>query len=694
MYGQTAYGQQEGPAGRTRRGLIRNREMLQSVCSGGEWSETMLQPEKLPLEQPTPEHSSPPEQAAAPTLDALLETVRRTWGFGSLRPLQEEAVCCALEGRDALVVLPTGGGKSLCYQAPALVREGLTVVVSPLISLMVDQVRSLEAHGVSAGMLASTQEADERRSVERALWERRLDLLYVAPERMMAPGFLSWVEKHGLSSIAVDEAHCISHWGHDFRPEYRQLGELKRMRPDLPVQAFTATATPEIRVDIAAQLGLCDPSFLVGTFDRPELTYRVRPRGELTRQVMEVVERHSGRAGIVYCLRRADTESLARKLAAKGVRCLPYHAGLSGTERRRTQAAFDNEELDVICATVAFGMGIDRSDVRFIVHASLPKGIEAYVQETGRAGRDGLPAECLLLYSGADFHGWKHLVERSALESENAVVDPDALDHSLARLDAVWRFATGAVCRHRYLARFFGQEDEWCAAHPDGRCNACDVCLGEIEVAEGSQVLAQKILSCVVRCAQRFGAGHVVDVLRGSDSQRLRQYGHDRLSTYGLMKEHGARELRSFIDQLVGMGCLGVAPGRYPTLHLTQDGVAAMKGELEVTLHIPPITKGTKARKRKQAAPPELDGLTPDPELFDHLRKTRRELARERGVPPYVIFNDRTLAEMAARKPATPEAFLELKGVGEKKAADLGPIFLAALGAWDGEPGSTQAAGT
>ena len=652
-----------------------------------------VEPDPVPVDSaqadPAPVDSAPAGEEPDAPMQALREAVRRTWGFTSLRPLQEEAVRCALAARDALVVLPTGGGKSLCYQAPALVREGLTVVVSPLISLMVDQVRGLEACGVAAGMLASTQDEDERRAVERALWERQLDLLYVAPERLMAPGFLSFVERQGLSGLAVDEAHCISHWGHDFRPEYRQLGELKRQRPDLPVQAFTATATPEVRADIARQLGLVEPEVLVGAFDRPELTYRVRPRGDLLTQVMEVVHRNAGRAGIVYCLRRADTEGLARKLAAQGVRCLPYHAGLDASERRRTQAAFDNEELDVVCATVAFGMGIDRSDVRFIVHASLPKGIEAYVQETGRGGRDGLPAECLLLYSGADFHGWKNIVERSALE-EGPGQDPAGLDHALERLDAVWRFATGAVCRHRYLARFFGQEDVWRAANPEGRCGACDVCLGEIEVADGSQVIAQKILSCVVRCAQRFGAGHIVDVLRGSDSQKLRQYGHEKLSTYGLMKEHGARELRAFIDQLVGLGCLGVAPGRYPTLHLTEDGVAAMKGELPVTLHVPPAAR-SKKRERARGVP-DLDGLEPDPQLFEHLRKTRRELARERGVPPYVIFNDRTLAEMAARRPSTPAEFLALKGVGEKKAADLGSIFLEAVATFARASGGDESA--
>ena len=481
------------------------------------------------LDEPHQALSEREQAATDPALSELYEVVRRTWGFETLRPMQEAAVRCALDGRDALVVLPTGGGKSLCYQAPALVREGLTLVVSPLISLMLDQVRGLEACGVSAGMLTSVQDEAERRTVERALWERRLDLLYVAPEKLMTPGFLSFIERQGLSGLAVDEAHCISHWGHDFRPEYRQLGELKQLRPDLPIQAFTATATPEVRADIAQQLGLVDPEIIVGAFDRPELTYRVRPRGELVTQVMEVVERNARRAGIVYCLRRADAEVLARKLASKGVRCLPYHAGLDAAERRRTQAAFDNEELDVVCATVAFGMGIDRSDVRFIVHASLPKGIEAYVQETGRAGRDGLAAECLLLYSGADYHGWKHLVERSALEGDRELADPDALDHALERLDAVWRYATGATCRHRYLARFFGQEDVWRAANPEDRCGVCDVCLGEIEVAEESQVIAQKILSCVVRCSQRFGAGHIVDVLRGSESQKLRQYGHEEL---------------------------------------------------------------------------------------------------------------------------------------------------------------------
>jgi ATP-dependent DNA helicase RecQ len=396
---------------------------------------------------------------------------------------------------------------------------------------------------------------------------------------------------------------------------------------------------------------------------------------------MDVVGRHPGRAGIVYALRRADTEKLARELARRGVRSGAYHAGLDPAERRRVHEAFENEELDVVVATIAFGMGIDRSDVRFVVHASLPKGVEQYVQETGRAGRDGLAAECVLLHSGADFHGWSTLMERG---SEDGPPDPEALGMALERLREVWNFASGARCRHRFLAEYFGQAEEFKADHPDGKCGACDVCLGEVEVAADSQVIAQKILSCVVRSGQRFGAQHVVDVLRGARTQRVVSYGHEELSTFGLLADHAARDVRAFVDQLVGLGCLSVTTGRYPTLFLTKEGVEAMRAEREVVLHVPARAPASR-RRRAAAGGDEAADLSPaDARLFEHLRSVRRALAREREVPPYLIFNDRTLVEMAAARPDSPAAFLGLKGVGEKKAADLGPRFLAEIAGFGG----------
>ncbi|MCY2960985.1 MAG: DNA helicase RecQ [Planctomycetota bacterium] len=616
-----------------------------------------------------------------PTFEAVALAVRHAFGFDTLRPLQEEAVRASLAGRDVVVVMPTGGGKSLCFQAPALVRDGLTVVVSPLIALMEDQVAGLVENGVAAAQLSSSQSADEKREVERRLARGELKLLYVAPERLAADGFLSWLERSGMAALAVDEAHCISHWGHDFRPEYRLVGEVRRRLPHVPILALTATATPQVRADIVRNLGLADPLVLVGGFDRPNLTYRVLPRRDLVEQVMSVVKRHAGEAGIVYCLRRADVDELSADLKARGVRCAGYHAGMDGADRTRVQRAFLNEDLDVVVATVAFGMGIDRSDVRFVVHASLPKGVEQYSQETGRAGRDGLPAECVLFYGGADFHGWKTLMEMSARDARaegNGTAGSD-LDAQLERLGHVWSLATGAVCRHRILAQYFGQDLEI----PAAGCGACDVCLGEIAHVPDGGVIAQKILSAVVKTGQRYGAGHVADVLRGAETARIRQTGHDTLSVYGLLRDASMVDVRSWIDQLVGSGHLRVADGEFPTLFLSKSGVEAMHARIPVTLYVPARPKSSATKKpasaARSAALDEVGGAV-DEGLFHKLRELRRALAKERGVPPYLIFNDRTLAEMAAKKPRSIAALLEIKGVGDKKAADLGEAFLAAIG--------------
>ena len=620
------------------------------------------------------------ESRNATTLqDELNALVARIWGIHRLRPMQREAIEANLAGRDLLLILPTGAGKSLCYQAPALLRPGLTVVVSPLISLMKDQVDGLVGNGVAAGMLTSAQDAGERRAVFEALERGELRLLFVAPERLMMPGFLDRLRAFGLAAIAVDEAHCISHWGHDFRPEFRQLGELKRNDPALPVHAFTATATARVREDVLAELGLVDPVVLVGPCDRPNLTYRVQPRRDVTRQVLEVVKRHADRAGIVYCISRKEVERLASDLAAQGVRALPYHAGLSAHQRRSTQERFLEEEIDVVCATVAFGMGIDRTDVRFVVHAALPKGVEQYSQETGRAGRDDLPSECVLFYSGTDFHSWKGLMERGHAEAKaNGVeVDDEVLASSVERLGRMMSYTTRFVCRHRQLVEYFGQRWERPEELADDvpGCGACDVCLGEVEVLADSQVVAQKILSCVVRCEQRYGAHHVASVLRGAATAGIRQAGHDRLSTWGLLKEHTVTEVRGWIDQLVGLDLLRVHGDRYPTLYLSEEGVAVMKGRSAIELFAIPKPAAGKGKRRTAH---ELEpGETPDEALFEGLRALRRALARERGVPPYLIFNDRTLASMAARKPATEAELLAIRGIGEKKAADLGPAFLA-----------------
>ena len=610
---------------------------------------------------------------------ALLAAIRKTFGYTSLRPLQAEAMNAALEGRDALVVLATGAGKSLCYQAPALVRPGLTVVVSPLISLMKDQCDGLLGNGVAAAMLTSAQDEASRREVRARLSQRGLRLLFVAPERLLLDGFFDELLAAGASSLVIDEAHCISHWGHDFRPEYRQIGELRRSHPELPVQAYTATATPAVREDIVRQLALDHPLLLVGSCDRPNLTYRFQPRGDALAQVLGVIRRHPEQAGIVYCLRRKDVDELAHDLAAAGVRALPYHAGLTPSVREHNQTQFLQERIDVIVATVAFGMGIDRSDVRFVVHASLPKGIEQYSQESGRAGRDGLAAECVLLYSAADYHGWKSLMTRSAEEAQQAgALNAGAdLDASLARLTQVLSFAAGAVCRHKFLAEHFGER--WQPS--PGGCGACDVCLGELRPIDDPKIVAQKILSCVVRCEQRYGAQHVADVLRGASTERTRRAGHDKLSTFGLLAKHEAREIRHWIDQLVGLEHLRVTNGQYPTLFLSASGVEVMRGQRAVSLYaLPKLSKASKTRTSAAAAAGlSLDTATPEAQLFERLRALRRRLAQEQGVPPYLIFSDRTLAELVARRPRSPQEFRQVKGVGDRKAAELSAVFLAEI---------------
>jgi len=594
----------------------------------------------------------------------VLAEVGRYWGFDSLRPLQSEAIEAGIVGRDSLVVLPTGGGKSLCYQVPPVVADRTDVIVSPLISLMKDQVDSLCACGYPAAALHSGMNLDELREAQGGMTDGRYRLVFVAPERLLTPRFLEWVERAGVRAFSIDEAHCISHWGHDFRPEYRQLSELKARLPGVAVHAYTATATERVREDIASQLGLEAPLVLVGEFDRPNLTYRVVPRVDTRTQVLDVLARHAGRAAIVYCLSRKDTESLAEWLRSRGVGAAHYHAGMEAGERRRTQDAFAEEKLDVVVATVAFGMGIDRSDVRCVLHASMPKSVEHYQQETGRAGRDGLEAECVLLYSPADFMRLESLVRRSGVE---AGVADDVTLAAMNLLAAMRRFATAVRCRHRALSEYFGQEYE------QPSCGACDVCLGEVEGVEDGTITAQKILSCVARTEQRFGVTHVVDVLVGAQTERMRQWRHERLSTYGLLKEMARKSVTSFVYQLVDQGMLERTAGDRPVLRLNEASWEVMRGQREVRLLRP------KEGKVAKTAFDEASWEGVDEGLFEHLRGLRRRLAEGRGVPPYVIFSDATLRELARVRPSTPTGMAALRGVGAVKLESLGPTFLAEI---------------
>ena len=594
---------------------------------------------------------------------SVRETLRRVWGYAGFLPLQEDAVRAVLEGRDSLVVLPTGGGKSLCYQVPAVYLDRLAVVVSPLIALMKDQVDGLRQDGVAAAYLNSSQSRAERAAVERELAFERLNLLYVAPERLMVPDFVEHLRRVRPAFFAVDEAHCISQWGHDFRPEYRQLRVLRELFPGVAVHAYTATATPQVRADIVSELRLADPRILVGPFDRPNLVYRVQPRTDRLKQVLGVIERHAGQAGIVYCIRRSEVDELTAALIRRGVSALPYHAGLDDVERRRSQDAFINERVDVVVATVAFGMGIDRSNVRYVVHAGMPKSLEHYQQEAGRAGRDGLEAECILLWSGADYGLWKSVVERDGVPAPGA----------LRKLGEMFAFCQDIACRHRALVRYFGQE------HPGG-CGACDVCLGEVAVADASASIATSILRGVAELGGRFGVIHVADVLTGAATERVRTLRHDRLACHGSLASTSKHDVRTWIDQLTGQGLLARSEGQYPTVTLTASGARVLRGETAAG----PLSRisrtapsgGDRSRRAPRASPGAVE---PTPEglvLFEALRALRRTLADERGVPPYVIFSDASLREMARLKPTTESAFLAVKGVGEWKSRVFGERFL------------------
>ncbi|MFY9342281.1 MAG: RecQ family ATP-dependent DNA helicase, partial [Planctomycetota bacterium] len=515
---------------------------------------------------------------AADRTAAITAALQRWFGFAELRPLQREAIDAALDGRDALVVLPTGGGKSLCYQLPALLTDRLVVVVSPLIALMQDQVDGLRLLGVPAAAVHGNLTAASRADARAMAADGSLRLLFVAPERLFQDGFLGWLRTRGVGAFAIDEAHCISQWGHDFRPEYRRLAELRQHFPDVPFQAFTATATPRVRQDIVQQLRLRDALELVGTFDRPELTYRVLPRQDLEAQVAQAIARHPDAASIVYCITRKETEELAAELQERGIAARAYHAGLPAGERTSVSADFRAERLHVVVATVAFGMGIDRSDVRLVVHAGMPKSLEAYQQETGRAGRDGLPAECLLLYSAADGARWRSLMQRSSAEANG---DPQALDAQLQLLQQMQRFAGRARCRHRAISEYFGQR------YDEPNCGACDVCLDELEEVPDGHLLAQKILSAVVRTGQRFGGNHVIDVLRGKANERVVARGHDQLPTFGVCRDVKAARLGNYIDQLIDAELLVRSDGEYPVLSLGKDALPVLHGEQQAVLRVP-----------------------------------------------------------------------------------------------------------
>ena len=617
----------------------------------------------------------------------LRQLLKKYWGYDSFLPLQEQAMESVGAGRDSLVVLPTGGGKSLCYQAPAVAVPGLAVVVSPLISLMKDQVDALSECGVPAARLDSTLAPAEKHAVRARIRNRTLKLLYVSPERLVSEGFIEFLKKARLSFIAVDEAHCVSMWGHDFRPEYRELGILRESFPGVAVHAYTATATEQVRRDIAVQLRLENPELLVGSFDRPNLVYKAERRANALNQICTVLDRHKNESGIIYCIRRVDVDNLRGQLGAKGYRALPYHAGMKDEDRKRNQEAFMQEKADIIVATVAFGMGIDKSNVRCVLHAAMPKSLEHYHQESGRGGRDGLEAECTVLYSGADYAIWSSILANTKfepLESEAdeiepvpeplppELVAPTARQIALKKLGEMYSYCTGITCRHKAILNYFGQGLE------GDNCGACDVCLGELETMEDALEPAQKIISCVLRLSERFGADYTASVLTGSREQRILDNRHDALSTYGLLGDQTKRVVRDWIEQLVGQDVLAKT-GEFNVLTLTPKGTRVLRGRETPHLLKPPQKKPEKAKKRRLSKAAEDSWQDVDEGLFEELRELRRQLADKKRVPAYVVFGDRVLRDMARRRPATPQAFLQVHGVGEKKAEQYGDLFLTVI---------------
>ncbi|MEM9082307.1 MAG: ATP-dependent DNA helicase RecQ [Planctomycetota bacterium] len=627
-----------------------------------------------------------------PDVDSrIAEVTKDVWGYDELRPLQSAAIHAAIEGRDCLTVMPTGGGKSLCYQVPGLVTGKVTVVISPLIALMRDQVRSLELNGYPAAALHSGVDYEEARRIEEALLhtegsedtgERGIRLVLVSPERAVTGGFRSLLGKlrdtGRLGLVAIDEAHCISQWGHDFRPEYRQMAALRRVVPGIAFHAYTATATPRVREDIAGQLGLVEPEVLVGVFDRPNLTYRIRARRTLADQAEKAIRALHAREGagagvIVYCLSRKDTEKVAEQLSTRKIQAKAYHAGLDAKKRHRIEQEFTNETLDVVCATVAFGMGIDRSNVRLVIHASMPKSIEAYQQETGRAGRDGEASECLMLYSPSDAVRWKELIERSAGETG---AGREVVAAQMSLIDQMRRYAVSYACRHKMLTEHFGQEY---VSESGSGCGACDVCLGETKVEVDSKRLGQILMSAVARTEQRYGGGHIAEVVRGANTEAVRDRRHDQLSVYGLLPERDKAELMSMLDQLVAAGALEV--GEHRVLRFGVKGMTVMKGEEVVEFALPMGAKSAaKERGRARLSAAEARPLEGDEkELFEELRALRKQLAEERGVPPYVVFSDATLRALCRAKPKNAGEMLEVKGVGAAKLEAFGDVFLEAI---------------
>ena len=586
------------------------------------------------------------------------------FGYDTFRLHQEEIITSVLAGRDALVLMPTGSGKSLCYQLPAVLHDGMTIVISPLIALMKDQVDSLVASGIEAACLNSTMSVDERREIEREARNGALDILYLAPERLAMPAFQEFLKGLNVRLIAIDEAHCISEWGHDFRPDYASLSSLRVLFRGVPIIALTATATEQVRADILKQLEMPGAGVFVSSFDRANLHYTILQKQGAFVQLQRLLESCKGESVIIYCFSRKETEDLAADLCQSGFSAAAYHAGLDHGTRRRTQEQFIRDEVPIIVATIAFGMGIDKPDVRLVVHMNIPRSMEAYYQETGRAGRDGLPSRCVMFYSFGDRRKHEYFIDQMGNEKERAL--------ARTKLGQVTDYCDDEACRRKFLLGYFGETYE-----QDG-CEACDNCLAPAEELHDATLVSQKILSAVLKTGEMFGSGYVVDVLRGSRAARIGENRHDDLSVHGIARDVSKIELSEFFRFLTRKGYLVKASGTYPTLSLSQKGVQALKSRESIMLPKPePAPASIRAAKEGD--------LAYDAALFEKLRALRKEIASEQGVPPYIIFGDRTLQEMAHYLPQDEEAIGELFGVGERKREAFGELFVGVIAQFAGE---------
>jgi len=603
------------------------------------------------------------------------DLLKKHFGYDEFRPLQEEVIDSVLRQRDTLVIMPTGGGKSLCYQLPALWFKGLTLVVSPLIALMKDQVDTLKANGVAAEFINSSLTYTEIGRVQEQARRGDLKILFLAPERLTLPDFREFLSTLDVSLVAIDEAHCISEWGHDFRPDYRTLGGLRRGMPSVPFIALTATATDRVRADILTQLGLKQPQQFVASFDRPNLRYEVRPKERAFDQLVQLLGERRGESAIIYCFSRKDTEELSERLQDAGFKALPYHAGMDVEMRRRNQERFIRDEADIITATIAFGMGIDKPDVRLIVHQELPKTLEAYYQQTGRAGRDGLPSDCVLFYSYGDKIKQDFFINRVEDETEKRGAQE--------KLSQMIDFCTLRTCRRRYLLDYFGEDFLSSTSDPSNpsgddavNCGGCDVCLADMEDFDAT-IIAQKIMSAAIRTGERFGAGYIAQVLRGSKAERVLRLGHDSLSVYGIVDDHSDGEIRDICGLLLDKGLLRKTSSEYATLGVTTEGRRFLNSRESLTL----------SRRKKQEMIKESgvsrsgagETLDYDGRLFEELRTLRRRIASEKRVPPYVVFGDATLQQMAHFIPQNLNSLSRISGVGAVKLTQYSEEFLAVI---------------